>query len=169
MPKGSPFGFFSALCDFFLKRFLMSQKGPPFEFFSYFATEYMLIKPKGSPFYIFRHYATVSERKKFKNFSKNSKKFFLKKSLLRFLSLRYSAGFRRSRLVYSYAELRLHSNTKRNMRLVVTFSFVLVRNPIVQDLSNKLSLVCSIIVLDIEQEKVIARCSAYFATIGCEN
>ena len=47
----------------------------------------MLIKPKGS-FYIFRHYATFSERKK-----------SFKKSLLRFLSLRYSTDFRRSRLV----------------------------------------------------------------------
>ena len=52
----------------------MSQKSPPFEFFWYFATDYMLIKPKGSPFYIFRHYATFSE-------SKNSKisSFFRKK------------------------------------------------------------------------------------------
>ena len=59
------------------------------------STEYMLMKPEGSPFDIFRHYATFfSERKKFKN------QVFFKKSLLRFLSLRYSADFRRSRLVY---------------------------------------------------------------------
>ena len=51
----------------------------------------MLIKPKGSPFNIFRHYATFSERKKSKISS------FFKK--LRILSLRYSADFRRSRLV----------------------------------------------------------------------
>ena len=57
----------------------------------------MLIKPKGSPFHIFWHYATFSERKKFKNF-----KFFFKKRLLCFLSLRYSADFRRSRLVFFF-------------------------------------------------------------------
>ena len=48
----------------------------------------MLIKSKGSPFYIFRQYATFSESS-----------FFFKK-VLRFLSLRYSADFRRSRLVF---------------------------------------------------------------------
>ena len=72
----------------------MSQKSPPFEFFD-ILQQNMLIKPKGSPFYIFRHYATFSERKK-----SNISSFFSKK-VLRFLSLRYSADFRRSRLVYS--------------------------------------------------------------------
>ena len=56
----------------------------------------MLIKPKGSPFYIFRHYATFSERKIISSF-------FFKKNVLRFLSLRYSADFRRSRLVHCLA------------------------------------------------------------------
>ena len=52
-------------------------------------------KANGSLFYIFRHYATFFERKKiFKNF-----KFFFQKIVLRFLSLRYGADFRRSRLV----------------------------------------------------------------------
>ena len=45
-------------------------------------------------FYIFRHYAKFFERKKFKNF-----KFFPEKKVLRFLNLRYSTDFRRSRLV----------------------------------------------------------------------
>ena len=31
-PKGPPFQFFSALCEFFFRKFLMSQKSPPFGF-----------------------------------------------------------------------------------------------------------------------------------------
>ena len=81
--KGPTFGFFSALSSFFAKLF-MSPKGPPSSFLN-FATECMLINPKGSFF----------ERKKFKNF-----KFFSKKNVLRFLSPRNSADFRRSRLVF---------------------------------------------------------------------
>ena len=54
----------------------------------------MLINPKGSPFYIFWHYATFSERKKFQKL-----RFFKKIYILRFLSRRFSADFRRSRLV----------------------------------------------------------------------
>ena len=52
----------------------------------------MLINPKGSPFYIFRYFATFFERKKIQKFQ-----VFFK----RFLSVRYSANFRRSRLVFS--------------------------------------------------------------------
>ena len=79
----------------------MSPKGPPFEFFCYFATECVFINQKGSPFYIFRHCATFSERIFFfENF-----KFFSKKNVLRFLSLRYSADLRRSRLVHFHFEL----------------------------------------------------------------
>ena len=51
---------------------------------------------KGPLFYIVRHCATFSERKTF--FKTSS--FFPKKSILRFLSLRYSADFGRSRLVF---------------------------------------------------------------------
>ena len=72
----------------------MSQKSPPFEFFDLFNRIYVNKAQTVPPFYIFRHYATFSERKKIKNF-----KFFFKKSLLRFLSFRYSADFRRYRLV----------------------------------------------------------------------
>ena len=50
-------------------------------------------KSKRVPFYIFWHYAAFFERK---NTSKIS---FFPKKVLRFLSLRYSADFRRSRLV----------------------------------------------------------------------
>ena len=55
----------------------MSPKGPPFDFFCYFATECVIINQKGSPFYIFRHYATFSERNFFfENFEFFSKKMF---------------------------------------------------------------------------------------------
>ena len=63
--------------------------------FWYFATEYMLIKPKGSPLLHFSALCDIFWKKKIKNF-----KFFLK-CLLRFLSIRYSADFRCSRLVYA--------------------------------------------------------------------
>ena len=51
-------------------------------------------KSRRVPFYIFRHYATFFERNFFQKFQ-----FFSKKIVLRFLSLRYGADFRRSRLV----------------------------------------------------------------------
>ena len=54
----------------------------------------MFINQKGSPFYIFRHCAAFSERKNFRKFQ-----VFFQKNVLRFLSLRYSADLRRSRLV----------------------------------------------------------------------
>ena len=62
----------------------------------------MLINPEGSPFYIFRHYATFL-KKKFQKFQ-----FFSKKNLLRFLSLRYGADFRRSRLVVIFFDQKSH-------------------------------------------------------------
>ena len=94
--KGPPFGFFFGTVRlFFRKKIFNVSKWSPFEFFSYFATECMLINPKGSPFYSFRHFATFLEEKFFfKNY-----KFFSKKNVLLFLSLRYGADFRRSRLV----------------------------------------------------------------------
>ena len=81
-------------CATLFQKFFIVPKGAPFGFFKYFATECMLINPEGSPFYIFRHYATFFERKKFQNFH-----FFFQKNVLRFLSLRYGADFRRSHLV----------------------------------------------------------------------
>ena len=53
----------------------------------------MFINQKGSPFYIFRHCVTFSRKKNFEKFK------FFPKNLLRFLGLRFSAGFRRSRFV----------------------------------------------------------------------
>ena len=64
---------FSALCDF--SKFLLSPKGPP-SLFWYFSTDWIFKTPKRSPFTILK--------------------------TLRFLSLRYSADFRRSRLVYYF-------------------------------------------------------------------
>ena len=53
----------------------------------------MFKNQKGPPFYIFRHCAAFSERK-----------IFFQKNVLRFLSLRYSADLRRSRLVLLFTE-----------------------------------------------------------------
>ena len=58
----------------------------------------MLIEPKGSPLLHFSALCDIFCKKKIKNF-----KFLLKKSLLRILSLRYSADFRRSRLVFFFS------------------------------------------------------------------
>ena len=91
--KGPPTRFFFGIVRLFSKIFNVSEESP-FRVFWYFATEYMLIKPKGSLFTFFgtlRHF--LKEKK-----SKISS--FFQKSL-RFLSLRYSADFRRSRLVVS--------------------------------------------------------------------
>ena len=60
-PKGPPFQFFFGTVRIFFRKFLMSQKSPPFGFFCYFATESMLMNPKGSPLFIFQHYATFSK------------------------------------------------------------------------------------------------------------
>ena len=101
----TPFNFFRHCANFFWK-FFNASKESPLWVFRYFATKCMLMNPKGSPFYIFRHYVTFSERKKLK-----ISNFFYTKSLLRFLSLRYSADLRRSRLVYiaSYGKTLLNS------------------------------------------------------------
>ena len=71
----------------------MSLKRVPLSSFLIFATENVNKTQKIPPFTFFgtmRHFL----KEKIKKF-----KFFFKKSLLRFLSLRYSADFRRSRLV----------------------------------------------------------------------
>ena len=49
--KGSPFQFFSALRDFFRNK--NSPKGPLFNFFSSFPTDWILRNHKGSPFQFF--------------------------------------------------------------------------------------------------------------------
>ena len=96
-PKGPPFGFFSELCDFFSKIFYCPQRVPPLSFW-YFATECLLINPEGSPLL---HFSALCDFFWKKNFFQKFQ-FFFKKSVLRFLSLRYDADFRRSRLVLNW-------------------------------------------------------------------
>ena len=101
-PKGPPFGFFSELCDFFFENFQRS----PLWVFWYFATECLLINPEGSPLLHFSALCDFFWKKIF--FQKFQ--FFFKKSVLRFLSLRYGADFRRSRLVFFSFFFRLQSS-----------------------------------------------------------
>ena len=95
VPKGPPFEFFSTVRLFF-ENFLMSPKRPPSRFLIFCNGMYVNRSRRvPSPFYFFRHYATFSERKIFfENF-----KFFSKKLFCAFLSPRYGADFRRSRVV----------------------------------------------------------------------
>ena len=94
--KGPPFDFFRH-CATFFENFLMSQRVPPLRFLL-FCNRMHIYKSKKSPFYIFRHCATFSERGK----SSKISSFLSKKNVLRFLSLRYSADFRRSHLVDNF-------------------------------------------------------------------
>ena len=70
-PKGPLFNFFSALCEFFFRKFLIFQKSPPSDFLIFCNRKYVN-ESQRVPLFIFRHYATFS-----KFFSKNffSKKF----------------------------------------------------------------------------------------------
>ena len=90
---------FSALCDFLKKSFFPKKnfKRSPLWVFWYFATECLLINPEGSPLLHFSALYDFFWKKKFYQ----KFQFFSKKSVLRFLSLRYGADFRRSRLVSS--------------------------------------------------------------------
>ena len=92
VPKGSPLWIFFRHCATF-RKFFNVPKGSPFEFFWYFATECLLINPEGSPLLHFLALCDFFWKKKF--FQKFQ--FFSKKSVLRFLSLRFGADFRRSR------------------------------------------------------------------------
>ena len=93
--KGPPFDFVSALCDFFFENLLKFPKGPPLEFFLLFCKECMFGNQKGSPLLYFSALCDIFRKKNFRKFQV----FFSKKNVSRFLSLRYSADFRRSRLV----------------------------------------------------------------------
>ena len=88
-PKGTPSLEYFRLCETFFSNVL---KRSPLRVFSYFATECMLINPKGSPLLLFS--ALFLEEIFFQKLQ-----VFFRKIVLRFLSLRYSADFRRSRLV----------------------------------------------------------------------
>ena len=93
-PKGPPFGFFRNCATFFRKIFYVP-KGSPLWVFWYSATECLLINPEGSPLL---HFSALCDFFWKKNFFQKFH-FFSKKSVSRFLSLRYGADFRRSRLV----------------------------------------------------------------------
>ena len=91
-----PLSTFLALCDFFPKFFKRLKR--PFRVFDNFATESMLIDPKGSPLLHFSALWDIYQKKK------NQKvQVLFQKNVLRFLSLRYSADFIRSRLVCSFS------------------------------------------------------------------
>ena len=105
----------------FLKPFGLHQRVPP-SFFRHFATQWMSKNPKGSPFYIFRHCDTF-QKSHFKIFfgiffksPKCSPHFFHilqpagvsqspRGPPFTILSLRYSAGFGRSRLVFQWSSM----------------------------------------------------------------
>ena len=72
----------------------MSPKGPPLSFLLFCYRMRVYKSKRGPPFTFFRHCATFSERIFFQKFQ-----VFFQKNVLRFLSLRYSADLRRSRLV----------------------------------------------------------------------
>ena len=94
VPKGSPLWIFFGTVRLFFENFLMSPKGPPFEFFD-ILNGMFVNKSRRVPLLHFSALCDFFWKKIFfKNFN-----FFSKKSVLRFLSLRYGADFRRSRLV----------------------------------------------------------------------
>ena len=62
VPKRSPLWIFFGTVRLFFENFLMSPKGPPFEFFVILQQNACLEIKKGPLFYIFRHCATFSER-----------------------------------------------------------------------------------------------------------
>ena len=93
--KVPPLDFFRH-CATFFRKFFNVPKGSPLWVFWYFATECLLINPEGSPFL---HFSALCDFFWKKNFLAD---YFSKKSVLRFLSLRYGADFRRSRLVFFF-------------------------------------------------------------------
>ena len=96
--KGS---IFSALCDFFQKKF-PHERVPPSIFWS-FATEWMLKNPKGSPLSVFfRHCETFFHEFFFHKSSPNSPILGNFEVLLLFLSFGYGADLGRSRLVFKF-------------------------------------------------------------------
>ena len=90
--KGPPLEIFRHCATFFSK-LLNVPKGSPLRVFWNFATKSMLINPKWSPPLHFLALCDIFRKKKIQKFQ-----VFSQKNVLRFLSLRYSADFRRSRL-----------------------------------------------------------------------
>ena len=99
-----PYGLsFFRHCETFFSKYFCLQRVPPSSFFDILQQIEVSKSPKGLPFQVFRHYETGSKFSFFDFsffFSKNPKgpPFTISKSLS-FLSLRYGADFRRSRLV----------------------------------------------------------------------
>ena len=95
-----PKGPFFRHCATFFKKFFFTTKGPPFNFFWSFATEWMLKNPKGSSLSVFfRHCETFFQKFFFHKSSPNSPILGNFEVLLLFLSLGYGADLGRSRLV----------------------------------------------------------------------
>ena len=89
-----PIWIFLSLCDFFSKIFKSPQKVPPSGFLIFCNGMYVNKSRRVPPLTFFGTIQRFFERKKNKKFQD-----FLQKNVLRFLSLRYGADFRRSRLV----------------------------------------------------------------------
>ena len=126
--KGPPYEFFSALCDFFSKKFLMFQKGPPSNFFSFCNWMYDNTFQRVPPFTFFGTMRLFLKE----NFFQILHVFF-QKNFLRFLSLRYGADFRRSRLVICFP-IKVTGIRYPFMTKFVAFRhsiFNFVRNPVI--------------------------------------
>ena len=97
----------SALGDFFSIFFVY--KGSPFKFFDILQQIEVSKSPNGLPFQVFRHYETGSKFLffDFPFFSEKPKGFtpFTISKSLSILSLRNSADFRRSRLVFVFSDI----------------------------------------------------------------
>ena len=110
-PKGPPFGFFSELCDFFRKFFFR-------KFFSFRKQNGMFVnKSRRVPPFTF--FGTM--RLLLKEFFFQKFQFFSKKSVLRFLSLRYGADFRRSRLVILVLSLLISILPQNFFKVLIKF------------------------------------------------
>ena len=89
----------------------LSPKGPHLKFFDILQQSEVSKNPKDLPFLLFRHYETQNCHfsffffEIFLNVSKKVPPFIILKTL-RFLSLKYSADFRRSRLVFQLGGLK---------------------------------------------------------------
>ena len=96
VPKGSPLWIFFGTVRLFFENFFYVPKGslPPSRFLIFCNGMFVNKSRRVPPFTFFGIMRLFFERKKFSKIS-----FFFQKIVLRFLSVRYSADFRRSRLV----------------------------------------------------------------------
>ena len=89
-----PLDFFRNCATFFSKIFLCPQRVPPLSFLIFCNGMFVNKSRRPPPFTFFGTMRLLLKENFFQKFQ-----FFSKKSVLRFLSLRYGADFRRSRLV----------------------------------------------------------------------